>query len=139
MHMIATAQRPDLVEKLSSELTALAISQFSSPEFELYFSTPLTMDRAKFVAIQMVFYNNNRREGWAFVQARSPWAVKQAIWAHEQDELFHDPRAGSDHRALMSAQAVALGVAPADVARAEPTPLVEAVFNGFNFLNASEP
>jgi hypothetical protein len=137
--MIATAQRPDLVEKLSSELTALAISQFSSPEFELYFSTPLTMDRAKFNAIQMVFYNNNRREGWAFVQARAPWAVKQAIWHHEEDELFHDPRAGTDHRILMSTEAIALGATDAEVWAAEPTPLIEAVFAGWNSMNATDP
>jgi len=135
----ATIARPELVARLESELNALAIAQFASDEFKVFFETPLTIERARFAAIQMVFYNNNRREGWAFVQARSPWAVKQAIWQHEQDELFLDPRAGTDHRALMSNQAIALGVSPEDVARAEPTPLVEAVFAGFNYLNASEP
>src|ERR1700735_411349 len=137
--MIDTAQRQDLVDQLESELNALAIAQFSSDEFKLYFETPLTMERARFVAIQMVFYNHNRREGWAYVQAKAPWDVKRAIWQHEQDELFNDPRSGTDHRALMSNQAIALGVAPEDVARAEATPLVEAVLAGFNYLNASEP
>ena len=136
--MIATGPRQDLAERLGSELTQLAISQFASDEFKLYFETPLTMDRARFVAIQMVFYNNNRREGWAYVQAKAPWDVKRAIWQHEQDELFHDPRAGSDNRALMSKQAVALGVTEADLASAEATPLVEAVLAGFNHMNASE-
>jgi hypothetical protein len=137
--MIATAQRQDLVDQLESELNALAIAQFSSDEFKLYFDTPLTMERARFVAIQMVFYNHNRREGWAYVQAKAPWDVKRTIWQHEQDELFHDPRAGSDHRALMSKQAVALGVGPEDLANAEMTPLVEAVFLGFNHNNSSDP
>lgn len=133
-----TADR-DLVAQLERELNALAIAQFSTDEFNLFFETPLTLERARFVAIQMVFYNNNRREGWAYVQAKAPWDVKRAIWQHEQDELFHDPRAGSDHRALMSAQAIALGVAADDLAHAEPTPLVEAVLAGFNHVNASEP
>jgi hypothetical protein len=138
--MIAgTPARHDLVERLERELNELAIGQFSTPEFALFFETPLTLERARFVAIQMVFYNNNRREGWAYVQAKAPWDVKRAIWQHEQDELFHDPRAGSDHRALMSKQAIALGVSAADLAGAEPTPLVEAVFAGFNYANASEP
>jgi hypothetical protein len=137
--MIAAAPRRDLVEKLEAALNALAIAQFSSAEFRLFFETPLTMERARFVAIQMVFYNHNRREGWAYVQAKAPWDVKRAIWQHEQDELFHDPRAGSDHRALMSKQAVALGVGADDLAVAEPTPLVEAVLAGFNHVNASEP
>jgi len=138
--MIAqTPVRHDLVKRLETELNELAIAQFSSDEFKLFFETPLTLERARFVAIQMVFYNNNRREGWAYVQAKAPWDVKRAIWQHEQDELFHDPRAGSDHRVLMSKQATALGVSDADLARAEPTPLVEAVFNGWNYVNSSEP
>jgi len=137
--MIAAASRQDLVDQLASELNALAIGQFSTAEFKLFFETPLTMERARFVAIQMVFYNNNRREGWAYVQARAPWDIKRAIWQHEQDELFLDPRAGSDHRALIKKEAVALGVQPDDVAFAEATPLVEAVLNGFNHVNASDP
>jgi hypothetical protein len=137
--MIATAQRPDLVDQLASELTALAIGQFSTDEFNLFFGTPLTIERARFTAIQMVFYNNNRREGWAFVQARAPWSVKQAIWHHEEDELFHDPRAGSDHRVLMSTEAIALGATADDLAVARPTPLIEAVLEGWNHMNASDP
>jgi hypothetical protein len=137
--IVAAPPRRDLVERLETELNALAIGQFSSDEFKLFFETPLTLARARFVAIQMVFYNNNRREGWAHVQARAPWDVKRAIWQHEQDELFHDPRADSDHRALMSKQAIALGVTADDLAAAEITPLVEAVFGGFNYVNASEP
>jgi hypothetical protein len=134
-----TIARPDLVARLESDLNALAIGQFASDEFKLFFGTPLTLERARFVALQMMFYNHNRREGWAYVQAKAPWDVKRAIWQHEQDELFHDPRAGSDHRALTSNQAIALGVSPDDVARARATPLVEAVLAGFNYLNASEP
>ena len=137
--MITVTVDRALVERLERELNALAIGQFDTPEFRLFFETPLTLDRARFEAIQMVFYNHNRREGWAYVQAKAPWDVKRAIWQHEQDELFHDPRAGSDHRALMSKQAIALGVRDDDLAVAEPTPLVEAVFNGFNYINATEP
>jgi len=133
-----TQARHDLVKRLETELNDLAIGQFSSEEFKLFFETPLTLKRAQFTAIQMVFYNNNRREGWAYVQAKAPWDVKRAIWQHEEDELFHDPRAGVDHRALMSKEAIALGVAPADLVDAQPTPLVEAVFAGFNHLNATE-
>jgi len=135
----ATPARHDLVERLERELNALAIAQFSSAEFDVFFGTPLTLERARFVAIQMVFYNHNRREGWAYVQAKAPWDVKRAIWQHEQDELFNDPRSGTDHRALMSNQALALGVKPEDLAVAEATPLVEAVLSGFNYVNATEP
>ena len=137
--MIASGPRQDLVDQLESELNALAIGQFCTDEFNLFFGTPLTLERARFVAIQMVFYNHNRREGWAYVQAKAPWDVKRVIWQHEKDELFHDPRAGSDHRALMSKQAVALGVTDELLAVAEPTPLVEAVFSAWNYVNSSDP
>lgn len=138
--MIATAApRTDLVAKLEADLNELAIGQFETPEFRLLFETPLTIERARFFAVQMVFYNNNRREGWAYVQAKAPWEIKRVIWEHEQDELHHDPRAGTDHRALMSKEALALGVTEAELLRAEPTPLVEAVLSGFNFANASQP
>lgn len=137
--MIAATHRQDLVDQLESELNALAIGQFSTDEFKLYFETPLTMERARFNAIMMVFYNNNRREGWAFVQARAPWTVKQAIWHHEEDELFHDPRAGSDHRVLMSTEALALGATAEELAVAEPTPIIEAVLEGWNHMNSSDP
>jgi len=135
----APTQRQDLVDQLESELNALAIGQFSTDEFNLYFSTPMTIERARFNAIQMVFYNNNRREGWAFVQARAPWTVKQAIWKHEEDELHFDPRAGSDHRVLMANEALALGATPEEVANAEVTPLVEATFSAWNHMNATDP
>ena len=90
----------------------------------LMMDTPLTMARAKFYTLQMVFYAANRRDCWAYVQARAPLDVKQAIWHHEQDELIVDPRGGTDHMTLMSREAVALGVTPQELAVAQPTPLV---------------
>jgi hypothetical protein len=131
----AATKKDTWVDRLDTELTALANAQFTTPEFELLFNTPLTVKRAQHVAIQMVFYNVNRREGWAFVQAKAPWDVKRLIWEHEKDELFHDPRGGSDHRALMSKEAIALGVSEADLAKAAPSPLIQATLMAFN--NAS--
>lgn len=126
-------------DRLDRELSALANAQFTTPEFELLFSTPLTIARAQYVAIQMVFYNVNRREGWAFVQAKAPWDIKRAIWEHEKDELFLDPRGGTDHRALMSKEAIALGVKEADLAKAEPSPLIAATLMAFNSMSSSLP
>lgn len=135
----AAVKKDGWVERLDAELTELANAQFSTPEFELLFNTPLTMKRAQHVAIQMVFYNVNRREGWAFVQAKAPWDVKRLIWEHEKDELFHDPRGGADHRALMSKEAVALGVSEADLAKATPSPLIQATLMAFNNASNSLP
>ena len=135
----AATKQDSWADRLDSELTALANGQFATPEFDLLFSTPLTVKRAQHVAIQMVFYNVNRREGWAFVQAKAPWDVKRLIWEHEKDELFHDPRGGSDHRALMSKEAIALGVKEADLAKAKPSPLVAATLMAFNHQSSTLP
>lgn len=135
----AATKKDSWVERLDTELSALANAQFSTPEFELLFSTPLTLKRAQHVAKQMVFYNVNRREGWAFVQAKAPWEIKRLIWEHEKDELFHDPRGGSDHRALMSKEAIALGVSESELAAAKPSPLIAATLMAFNNASSSLP
>jgi hypothetical protein len=126
-------------ERLERELTALATAQFDTPEFRLCFETPLTMERARYFALQFVFYNVNRRDCWAYVQAKAPWEVKQAIWEHESDELHFDPRGGGDHRALMTKEAVALGMTEAEVAKALPSPLMTSLFWGFNHINITQP
>jgi hypothetical protein len=129
----------ELVAQLNTELTAMAIAQFDSPEFRAFFDPPINMQQGRYYATQMVFYNVNRRECWAHVQAKAPWDVMRVIWEHEKDELFHDVRGGSDHRALMSKEALALGVLPESLATAMPTPLVEAVQMAFAHASATLP
>src|SRR5437016_11176538 len=77
----------DFVNHLNRELTKMAIAQYDTPEFELMFSTPLTRERARIHAILTVYYGINRRDCWAYVQARCPYSVKKTIWEHEKDEL----------------------------------------------------
>lgn len=125
-----------LVSRLEAELDRMVNEQFTSPEFRFLAETPLTLERAKFYSVQMVFYGGNRRDCWAYVQARSPLDVKQSIWHHEQDELIHDPRGGTDHATLMSREAIALGVTPDEMAAAQPTPLLKAALLAFAY-NAS--
>ena len=124
------------VDRLENELNRMVNEQFASPEFRFIAETPLTMARAKFYTLQMVFYAANRRDCWAYVQARAPLDVKQAIWHHEQDELIVDPRGGADHMTLMSREAVALGVTSQELAASQPTPLVKAALMAFCY-NAS--
>lgn len=126
-------------ERLDRELTALATGQFDTPEFRLFFETPLTIARARCYALQLMFYNVNRRDCWAFVQAKAPWEVKHAIWEHESDELHFDARGGGDHRALMTREAVALGVTEDEVANAKPSPLIASVLFGFSYVNITHP
>jgi hypothetical protein len=139
MDSTATQAQSALAQRLERELTALATAQFDTPEFRLFFETPLTLARARCYALQMVFYNVNRRDCWAHTQAKAPWEVKRAIWEHESDELDYDPRGGSDHRALMTKEAVALGMTEADVAHANPSPLVTCALWGFTYVSMSQP
>lgn len=133
------AQAGLFARRLNDELTRLAQAQFDSPEFKQVFGTPLTMERARFFAIQFVHYNVNRRDCWAFVQARAPWEVKRVIWEHEKDELHFDPRASADHRELMAREAIALGATAEEVADSRPTPLLEAVQMAFIHLAENLP
>jgi hypothetical protein len=128
-----------LVDQFDRELTKIAQAQFESPEFKLLFSAPLTMESARFVAIQFVFYNVNRRDGWGFVQARAPWAIKKIVWEHEMDELHHDPRGGADHLVLMTKEALALGASEEEIANAKPTPLLEAAQIAFVHIAMTHP
>lgn len=137
--MQTTVPNAALAGRLDAELTALATAQFDSPEFRLLLETPLTLERARFVAVQFIFYNENRRECWAYVQAKAPWDLKRAIWHHEQDELEYDPRGGSDHRVLVMKEALALGVPREELERARPTPLVQAVLMAWAHANATLP
>jgi hypothetical protein len=68
--------RQDLVDRLDRELTKMAIAQYDSREFKLLFSTPLTLERARVNAILTVHYGINRRDCWAYTQARCPYNVK---------------------------------------------------------------
>lgn len=136
---MTTLQAPALAARLDAELTKMAIAQFETPEFRLLFDTPLNIERARYVALQFLFYNDNRRECWAYVQARAPWDVKRAIWSHEEDELHFDPRAQSDHRVLMMKEARALGIPEDRIRDAQPSPLVEASLMAFTHANATMP
>ncbi len=131
--------RSIFADQLVEDLNILINEQIVSPEFQLLWETPLTIDRAKFYALQLIFYGANRRDCWAHVQARSPYDVKQAIWAHEQDELIHDPRGGADHVTLMTREAMALGVTEDELANAETTPLVRAALLAFTHLACNLP
>jgi len=135
----ATPAKSTHSERLDRELTALATAQFDTPEFRLFFETPLTLERARCYALNMVFYNVNRRDCWAYMQAKAPWEVKRAIWEHESDELNFDPRGGGDHRALMTKEAVALGMTEGEVRNAVPSPLMTSLFWGFSHVSITQP
>jgi pyrroloquinoline quinone (PQQ) biosynthesis protein C len=129
----------EFTARLEQELNRMVNEQFDSAEFRMLAETKLTLERAKYYTVQMVFYASNRRDCWAYVQARAPIDVKQAIWKHEEDELIRDPRGGTDHMTLMSREAVALGVTEDELARAYPAPLIKSALLAFCYLASNLP
>lgn len=126
------------VQRLAEELNEMANACFATPEFQLLYGTSLTKARARFYTSQMYFFNLNRRDCWGYVQARGPFEVKQAIWHHEQDELFRDPRGGADHRELIIKEARAVGITE-DLEQIEITPHVQAALFGWLHIASTYP
>jgi pyrroloquinoline quinone (PQQ) biosynthesis protein C len=137
--MTKTATSNRFVEQLETELNRMVNEQFDSQEFRLLAETPLTMARARYYTLQLVFYASNRRDCWAYVQARAPIDVKQAIWKHEEDELIRDPRGGTDHITLMNREAVALGITEPELAAAQPAPMIKAALLAFSYIASTLP
>ncbi len=126
-------------EKLRNRLDALVNAQFETPEFVALLSTPLRIESARWAASMTYFYTMNRRDCWAYVQARAPLDVKQAIWHHEQDELIHDARGGADHIALTIKEAGVLGLKSEDVLSATPPPMVRAALYSWLHIASTLP
>ena len=134
-----TSLSTDLSNQLDRELTKMAIAQHESPEFQLLYSTPLTLERARIKAILTIYYGVNRRDCWGYVQARSPYEIKKTIWEHEKDELSFDPRGGSDHQTLQFKEAAAFGLTEEDVRRYALPPLIISAFYGWLHIAATFP
>ena len=132
-------QHADLVRQLDQELTRMARAQYETPEFNLLFSTPLTIERARINAILTVYYGVNRRDCWAYVQARSPYEIKKIIWEHEKDELCFDSRGGADHQTLQFKEANALGLTQDDVRNYALPPLVVSCFYAWLHIASTFP
>jgi Iron-containing redox enzyme len=124
---------------LDQELTKRAIAQHETPEFQLLYSTPLTIERARLNAILTIYYGVNRRDCWGYVQARSPYEIKKTIWEHEKDELSFDPRGGSDHQTLQLKEARAFGINEEDVRRYELPSLITSAFYAWLHIASTFP
>jgi pyrroloquinoline quinone (PQQ) biosynthesis protein C len=70
------------------ELVRLCNQQFDTPPFKRLLKARFTRERAQQYSIQMVYYVQNRRDCWGYVQGSAPLEVKKWIWQHEQDELI---------------------------------------------------
>jgi pyrroloquinoline quinone (PQQ) biosynthesis protein C len=125
--------------QLMEELDLLANAQSDTPEFQHLLTVPMTLPRARCYAINMAAMVKNRRDCWGYVQGAAPLDVKRLIWEHEQDELIHDPRAGTDHPTLAIREAAVLGLTAEDVQQAELVPGVVAAFYAWIHIAKSRP
>lgn len=86
-----------------------------------FFSVPFTRERARVFMVQHSFFNLNRRDCWAYVQAAAPLDVKKIIWEHEEEELSGDKERGVDnHFTLVVKQGASVGLNEEDFHNAEP-------------------
>ena len=89
------------LEGLWEELVRLCNDQFNSTSFKRLLSTKISNVRAQQYSIQMVYYVQNRRDCWGYVQGSAPLEIKKLIWEHEQDELIGRKSEGKmDHITL---------------------------------------
>jgi hypothetical protein len=119
---------------LAAQIKELANEHFESPEIRYFFTTEFTPARARIYAVQMLHFVKNRRDCWALASSLAPLDVKRLIWAHEQDELIHDPRAGSDHFALMAQEAQLFGLSAEEVRATPPHPFTAAALDAWILL-----
>ena len=103
------------LEAFTREVRARANRQHQMPQAKRLLALPLSMERARFATLQRAHWNVNRRDCWAYAQARAPLDVKKLIWAHEMDELAGSQVRGvEDHYALRMREAETLGLKPDD-------------------------
>src|SRR5437868_10268447 len=126
-------------KKMWDELVRMVNDQFDTPQFRRLLSISFSRERAQQYSIQMAYYVNNRRDCWGYVQGAAPLDVKRMIWAHEQEELVHDPRAGTDHSTLATREGALLGLSAEDIETAELVPGAVAAFFAWVHLAKDRP
>ena len=120
--MASTSIQAADLTALEGELVELANAQHESDAYQSLFSVPLTLARIRAHHLQKAIWVLNRRDCWAYAQAKAPFGVKQLVWQHEEEELGGDVARGlEDHYALNIRQGEAVGLTPEDFAAARPT------------------
>jgi pyrroloquinoline quinone (PQQ) biosynthesis protein C len=99
------------LEKMWDELVCLCNEQFNTPPFRRLLNVKFTKEKAQHYSIQMVYYVQNRRDCWGYVQGSAPLDVKRRIWEHEEDELVGKKSLGKvDHITLAVKEGEVLGL-----------------------------
>ena len=113
--MNTVSKMNDRSTALHEALCQMANDVFASDEYCHFLSIPLTRRRAAFYIFERSHYHLNRRQCWAFVQARAPFDVKQMVWDHEREELAGDADRGvENHWILGMKEGLTVGMRPED-------------------------
>jgi pyrroloquinoline quinone (PQQ) biosynthesis protein C len=117
-----------------AEIKRMANAHFQTPEIQYFLATELTPERARVWVAHQAYFVRNRRDCWALASSLAPLDVKRRIWKHEEDELVHDPRAGTDHFELIAEQAAMFGVSREELAGVTLHPFVGAALDAWVLL-----
>ena len=138
--MTAVMTRPAGLKELEDELIDLANAQHESRAYRRLFSCKLSRKGLAAHHLQKAIWMLNRRDCWAFAQAKSPFPVKQLIWEHESEELHGGgAREVQNHYELAIREGESIGLTRSDFAQAEPTDATLTCCKAWLQLVSSEP
>ena len=138
--MASTLTQSPEMKELEAGLVELANAQHGSEAYQRLFSVPLSIPRIRAHHLQKAIWVLNRRDCWAYAQAKAPFGVKQLVWQHEQEELGGDVARGlEDHYALNIRQGEAIGLTAQDFADARPTDTLLTCMYAWTLLAKDSP
>jgi hypothetical protein len=140
MNTVAIRSETYGLTAMQEELYELARAQHKSRGYQRLFSVPLTIARVREHHLQKAIWVLNRRDCWAYAQAKSPFGVKQLIWDHESEELQGGGARNVDnHYTLSVKEGEALGLSADDFANAVPTDTMLTCVKAWVQLTKDEP
>ena len=129
-----------LAEKYVDILNKMTCDLFETKEVKSFLEMKLNRKRAQIISKQYGLFVRYRRSAWAYCLARAPHMdVKRELLKHENEELLHDPRCGSDHYNLWVVHGKAVGLTEDEVNNATPLPTTRAALNGWIYLAMYRP
>lgn len=113
---------------------------FQSPEMNQFYSTSMSLDRARLYISQLGIYVRQRRNYWPQVAANCPeFLVKQRIMSHEHEELVEDEYSEVGHLDLIFRQGRELGMSEQEILEAEFLPTTKAAVYGWAWIARTRP
>lgn len=138
--MASTLAQSHELKELEDRLVELANAQHESEAYQRLFTVALSIPRIRAHHLQKAIWVLNRRDCWAYAQAKAPFGVKQLVWQHEEEELGGDVARGlEDHYALNISQGEAVGLTVQDFAEAQPTDTLFTCMSAWILLAKDSP